>query len=418
MPDTDGIVRFLKKNAIMIFFVAIALFTSIESNQSFQIIARDVSVRFFRNLVLVLALILPIIAGIGLNFGIVLGAMSAQIALIIVLATGQGASAFVFVYWAALTIVISAVSGYFLALLFNNTKGQEMIAGLLVGYFANGIYLFICMVLFGSIIKITDASLVISYGKPLKTTIDLPGTLYGGIDTALTIPYFYCVCATYSAVVVYYLVSFARKRVIDKTRTTSAVKIVFLTFVFVYMMINDKIRGALKNTSVPVITCLIGMIVIVFIWRVLCTKIGHDFLAIRNNMAVASAAGINVDRVRMTAIILSTVLAGLGQLIYVQNFGVLSTYTMHANMSTFITAAILMGGATVRSASVKHCIIGNFLFQIIYGTAPNATKYIFGNVQVGEYFRIFLCYGIIAVAIAVYGLQESRAAQRRLNVRN
>jgi simple sugar transport system permease protein len=41
-------------------------------------------VRFSRNAVLVLSLLIPILAGLGLNFGIVLGAMAGQIAAILV----------------------------------------------------------------------------------------------------------------------------------------------------------------------------------------------------------------------------------------------------------------------------------------------------------------------------------------------
>ena len=56
------------------------------------------------------------------------------------------------------------------------------------------------------------------------------------------------------------------------------------------------------------------------------TKIGQQFRAVGQNRTVANASGINVDRVRVIAIVISTVLAGWGQLIFVQNMGSFQTY--------------------------------------------------------------------------------------------
>ena len=44
----------------------------------------EIIIRLARNSVLVLSLIIPVISGMGLNFGIVLGAMAGQIGLIII----------------------------------------------------------------------------------------------------------------------------------------------------------------------------------------------------------------------------------------------------------------------------------------------------------------------------------------------
>ena len=50
----------------------------------FSFFLSDLSSRFYRNAFLVLSLVIPVIAGLGLNFGIVVGAMSGQIAIAIV----------------------------------------------------------------------------------------------------------------------------------------------------------------------------------------------------------------------------------------------------------------------------------------------------------------------------------------------
>ena len=73
--------------------------------------------------------------------------------------------------------------------------------------------------------------------------------------------------------------------------------------------------------SVPMVTFLIVALLCVFNNAIMKTRIGQQFRAVGQNRTVANAAGINVDRVRVIAIIISTVLAGWGQLIFVQNMG-------------------------------------------------------------------------------------------------
>lgn len=54
---------------------------------------------------------------------------------------------------------------------------------------------------------------------------------------------------------------------------------------------------------------------------ILKTKLGQDFRAIGMNMKVAAASGIDVDKTRIIAIILSTIMASWGQIIFLQNIG-------------------------------------------------------------------------------------------------
>ena len=79
-------------------------------------------------------LVIPVIAGLGLNFGIVVGAMSGQIDCHLWVLLYRG-------YWrwrSALQLPpIATFFGYLTGKLFNKTRGQEMIASLIVGFFAN-----------------------------------------------------------------------------------------------------------------------------------------------------------------------------------------------------------------------------------------------------------------------------------------
>ena len=61
------------------------------------------------------------------------------------------------------------------------------------------------------------------------------------------------------------------------------------------------------------------------------TRLGQKFRAVGQSQTVANASGINVDRVRLIAIMISTVLAGWGQLLFIQSdgMGTLTTYSAH-----------------------------------------------------------------------------------------
>ena len=94
--------------------------------------------------------------------------------------------------------------------------------------------------------------------------------------------------------------------------------------------------------------------------------------------------------------ILSTVLASWGQLIYLQNIGTFATYGAHTQVGTFAIAAILVGGASVQKATNRQAILGVILFHTLFIVAPLAGNELFGNPMIGEYFRVFVSYGVIA----------------------
>lgn len=70
--------RIAKENMVTLVFLVLCVFGFVASGQTFSYVLSEVATRLFRNFGLVFSLIIPVIAGIGLNFGIVLGAMAAQ----------------------------------------------------------------------------------------------------------------------------------------------------------------------------------------------------------------------------------------------------------------------------------------------------------------------------------------------------
>ena len=57
--------------------------------------------------------------------------------------------------------------------------------------------------------------------------------------------------------------------------------------------------------------------------------------------------------------------------------------------------------------------MGTFLFHSLFITAQSAASVMFGDSAVGEYFRAFLSYGVIAVALIMYAWRSAK--QKKAN---
>ena len=86
----NKITTFLFENKVVVLFVFLCIGGTIASGQSMNFVVSELFTRIARNSFLVLALIIPVLAGLGLNFGIVIGAMAGQIGVIFVRFFGLG----------------------------------------------------------------------------------------------------------------------------------------------------------------------------------------------------------------------------------------------------------------------------------------------------------------------------------------
>ena len=72
---------FIVHNMVVILFVILCVLATFFSKQPLTFVVSELFTRIARNSFIVLSLIIPVIAGMGLNFGIVIGAMAAQLAI-------------------------------------------------------------------------------------------------------------------------------------------------------------------------------------------------------------------------------------------------------------------------------------------------------------------------------------------------
>ena len=156
------------------------------------------------------------------------------------------------------------------------------------------------------------------------------------------------------------------------------------------------------GVKIPVLTLLIIGLACLFIVWFRKTKLGQDMRAVGQDMEVARDAGINVERTRVISMVISTVFAGFGMIIYLQNVGNFPTYTAHTQIGMFAIAALLVGGASVDRASIGNVFLGVILFHTMFIVAPKTGAAITGDSMIGEYFRVFVSYAVITLALVMY----------------
>lgn len=403
--------NWLLHNSVLLLFVVLCIIGIILSRQPVAFVLDELVARVARNSFLVLALIIPIIAGMGLNFGIVMGAMAGQIALIAVTDWGiVGLPGFLLAV--AISTPFAILFGYFTGLLFNKTKGQEMITGMIAGYFSSGLYQLLFLFIMGGIIPMKTASLVVSGGVGIKNTLDLSEGVKYALDSIWKLPlstFVLClliIIIGFEVCVVVY--TWMKHKKLDKIRIIKVIACLVGVGILQIKSINDTFAYA----TVPVITMLIILLLCGFNWFIMRTKLGKDFRTIGQNIRVANAAGINVDKVRIKAIIISTILAAWGQLIFLQNIGTLNTYGSHEQVGMFASAAILIGGASITKATNKQALMGVMLFHTLFIVSPQAGQNLFNNAQIGEYFRVFVAYAVICIALALYAWKYSKTPKK------
>ena len=343
-----GIVR---DNSVPVLFIIICLIMIPLSGFSPSYVLNEVMTRLGRNSFMILSLLIPIMAGMGLNFGMTLGAMAGEIGLILV-ADWQIWGIPGLILAAIISIPISVLLGLMCGKILNRAKGREMITSYFIAFFMGGVYQLVVLYMMGPIIPIAHNSLKLPRGYGIRNTVSLL-PMRQSIDNALA----------------------------------------------VYV-------GGVK---IPVLTLIIIALACLFIVWFRKTKLGQDMRAVGQDMEVARDAGINVDRTRLISIVMSTVFAGFGMIIYLQNMGNFPTYTAHTNVGMFCIAALLVGGASVEKASIGNVFLGVILFHTMFVVAPFAGTKITGDSMIGEYFRVFISYAVITVALVMYEAKKRKS---------
>ena len=294
--------------------------------------------RFSWNAILVLAMVPMIHSGCGLNFGLPLGIISGLLGATLSIELGfTGPGSFLAAIAIATPIAIVLGGGY--GWLLNRIKGGEMMIATYVGFSSVS---FMCMMWL--LLPYHSPTMVWGFaGKGLRTTISLEGF--------------------YSEVLANFL----------------AIRI-----------------G--ENFKIPTGTLLFIALMAFLMWAFLHTKTGTAMTAVGSNPTFAKAAGVNVDRMRLLSVVISTWLGALGILVYEQGFGFIQLYNAPFYMALPTVSAILIGGASVNKASIANVVIGTFLFQGMVTMTPTVMNSVI-HMDMSEVIRVIVSQGMILYAL-------------------
>ena len=293
--------------------------------------------RFGWNAILVLAMVPMIHSGCGLNFGLPLGIISGLLGATLSIEFGfTGVPSFLMAIVIAtpFALVLGACYGWLL----NKIKGGEMMIATYVGFSS---VTFMCMMWL--LLPYKKAEMVWGLsGKGLRTTISLEG--------------FY-----------------------DK-------------------VLSGLWQINIGNLSIPTGALLFFAIMALLIKAFFHTKTGTAMTAAGSNPSYAKAAGVNVDKMRLLSVIMSTWLGALGILVYEQGFGFVQLYNAPLYMAFPAVAAILIGGASVNKASIANVVIGTLLYQGIVTMTPTVMNSMI-HMDMSEVIRMVASNGMILYAL-------------------
>ena len=295
----------------------------------------DTMIRFGMNAILVLSLMPMIESGAGRNFGMPLGIEAGLLGSL--LSIELGFSGFVgFALAILISIVFAYIFGWAYGVVLNKVKGGEMMIATYIGFSSVA---FMCIMWL--ILPFKKPDMIWAYGgSGLRTTISVE-TYWKGI--------------------------------------------------------LNNVFGKISE-AIPVGEIIFFLLLAFIMWVFFRTKAGLSMSAVGKNEKFAQATGIDANKSRKQSVIISTIIAAIGIVVYQQSFGFIQLYLAPFNMAFPAIAAILIGGASVNRVTIWHVMIGTFLFQGILTMTPTVVNAVI-KTDMSETIRIIVSNGMILYAL-------------------
>ena len=278
-------------------------------------------------------------SGTGPNFALPIGIVSGLFAMVIVLAMNVSGWMFILVA-STLAILFGSMSGYLYGRLMNAVKGSEMAIAPYTGFAITAIFGLVWLA-----IPIRHPNMIFFLGDGLRHQIPLD----------------------------YFNANFILAE--------------FLYFEFFGLEVRTG------ELLVVIIACTL-------MWLFFRTKTGIGISAVGRNPMFAKATGINVDRSRVIANMMSTAVAAFGVVVYAQGFGFVQLYDFPMFMAFPAVACIVVGGASGQRAKVTNVIVGTFLFQGLIAIALPVFTRVLDGADVINPLRMVIQNGIILYALS------------------
>jgi len=298
----------------------------------------DTITRFGRWGILVLAMMPSIQSGTGPNFALPIGICCGLLAIVITIELGFTGLSWLLVA-VLIALVIAAIIGYLYGKLLNAVRGSEMVIATYAGFTATFVFCVIWMA-----VPFTSPLMGWMLGDGLRSTLDL-------------------------------------------SRVGAA------------QLVDNFLSFTIFGMSVPTGLLMVVFAACTFMWLFFRSRAGISISAVGSNPMFAKASGINADRKRILANMISTMLAAVGIILYGQSFGFTQLYDFPLLLAFQAVASILVGGATAQRARVFNVIIGTLIFQGILTNALPVFTTIFQVGDLTDIIRLIIQNSIILFAL-------------------
>ena len=327
----------LTRLVAILFFLAVAIAVPMLHLNTLTLYSQALT-RMAMNAVLVLTMVPIMVCGAGMNFALPIGIICGLIGGLISL--NINLTGFTGFFLAILfSLPFSLVLGFLYGQLMNRVKGSEMMIATYVGYAVISV---MCIVwLF---IPLDNLILRMQMGRGVRKDV---------------------------------LLSSYWEKILDR-----------------FLQVN------IGGLVIPTGTILFVLVMCFLVWLFLRSKTGTMMRIAGQNPGLAEANGIDVDRMRIWGITISTVLGGIGILVYAQSLGFLQFYESPKMMSFSAVAAVLIGGASNKKASIFNVLFGVMVFQGLLTLSLPVANVILPESNISDIVRMIISNGIILYALA------------------
>lgn len=330
--------RFGLPTLIITVFWIIILIMGVVNNISLSEMLTDSIKRFGMWGIMVLAMVPAIQSGTGPNFALPVGVVCGLLAQVCAIEWGFGGFSWLIVSF-ALAIVLATVVGYIYGRLMNAVKGSEMTIATYTGFSITALF---CLVWL--LVPFKDPRMGWMLGQGLRETIQLD--------------------AVGSA-----------------------------------QILNKFLKFEIFGVTIPTGMLLVFFAACLVVWLFFRSRTGIAISAGGINPMFAKASGLDIDKSRVTANMISTVFGALGIIVYSQSYGYVQLYVAPLYMAFQAVAAVLIGGATAQRAKIFHVIVGTLIFQGLIANAMPVANKVFAGTDLSEILRTVIQNGVILYAL-------------------
>ena len=314
----------------------------------------DIITRVGMNGVLILAMMISVYCGAGLNFGlpigIICGLLGGSIAVELNVTGLAG-----FLLACVISIPTALLAGWLYGLMLNRIKGSEMAVG---NYMAFCIVYLFCLLW-----------MVLPYKNPLIIW-PVGGE---GLRVTLTLDDFFA-------------------RILDD----------FMKIDFQSLNILQGSENW-KNFSFCTGLILVFAVACLITWIFTKTKAGVLLRIGGAYPEFSKALGISNDRARIIGTMASMTLSAVGINIYSESYGVYQFYNAPLKMAFPAMAGLLIGGATVKKATLFHVVYGAVIYVGLLTMGTPIANILLNTGSVSEIVRMIVQNGIIIYALTKIG---------------